>query len=79
MMDSSTRNPNLIVASLVLIFGIIHLSVASTIVSKYRQYDDIFQQPRVLSIFNIVIGSYGIILGIIGICAVQQENYRLGE
>ena len=78
-MAAPGRTPAIIIAALILVFGIIHLGVGSGIVGRYHQFDDIFQQPVGLAGFNIVIGIYGIAIGLVGLVAVIYENAALGS
>lgn len=78
-MAAPGRTPAIIISALILVFGIIHLGVGSGIVGRFRQFDDIFRQPVGLAGFNIVIGIYGIAIGIPGLVAVINENAVLSS
>ncbi len=71
--------PAIVITSLILIFGIIHLGVGISIVAKYRQYGDILQQSVGLASFNIVIGIYGIVAGALGLFAVLTQRPSLSN
>jgi formate hydrogenlyase subunit 3/multisubunit Na+/H+ antiporter MnhD subunit len=78
-MGEQVKTPAIVIAALVLILGIIHLSVAAAFVSKYNRYKDVFQQPVGLSGFNIVIGIYGIVIGILGLVTITRMQAPLGN
>ena len=77
----AAKNPltAIIITSLILIFGIIHLSVGIGIVAKYRQYANILQQSVGLASFNIVIGIYGIVAGALSLFAVLTQRPSLSN
>ncbi|CAF4241867.1 unnamed protein product [Rotaria sp. Silwood2] len=77
MGDSPTAP--LVVTTLILILGIIHLAVGIGIATRYRQYRDVFQQSVGLYSFNIVIGVYAIAVGIIGLVAILQKRAALSK
>jgi len=62
-----------ILSAAILIVGIIHLGVGIGIVAKYHQYDDTFQQQIGLSGYNIFIGIFTMIVGIIGLVSTIND------
>jgi len=78
-MAAPGRTSAIIVTSLIIVLGIIHLGVGIGIVAKYHQYDDVFRQPVGLSGFNIVIGVYAIAVGIVCLIAVIRGLIAMGK
>jgi uncharacterized membrane protein len=74
-----SSKPVLIISALVIIFGIIHLAVGIGIVGRYRQYDDIFRQPVGLASFNIVIGLFAIVVGIMALLVMRNQSAPMGD
>jgi uncharacterized membrane protein len=62
-----------ILSAAILIVGIIHLGVGIGIVAKYHQYGDTFQQQIGLSGYNIFIGIFTMIVGIIGLVSTIND------
>jgi len=69
----------IILSSVVMIVGIIHLGVGIGIVAKYRKFHNVFQQQIGLSGFNIFIGLCTIIIGIIGLVSVLKAYTFLSK
>jgi len=67
----------LIVASLIIVFGIIHLGVGAGIVGKYRRYSDIFQQSVGISSYDIVVGVYSMVVGALCVFTIVQQKVLL--
>jgi hypothetical protein len=78
-MPAPGRTLAIIISALLLIFGIIHLGVGIGVVARYRQYSDIFAQSVGLASFNIVIGIYGIAIGIVCLFCTIQERAALSK
>jgi len=69
----------IILTSVLLIFGIIHFGVGVGIVAEYNKYHDVFVQQVGLSGFNIVVGIFGIAVGIVGLISVLKGYQFLGK
>lgn len=67
-----------VVIILILIFGIIHFGVGVGIVATYRLFQPVFMSSLGLAAFNIVIGIYAVVVGIIGIIAIVRNRPSLG-
>jgi len=78
-MATSPGIPAIVLSSLLIVFGIIHLGVGIGITAKYRQYSDIFRQSVSLAIFDIIVGIYGIATGIVSLIAVIRQNSVLSK
>lgn len=64
---------------IIICLSIIHFAVGIAIVSGYRKYHDIFEQQRGLAGYNIFIGFFSIIVGIIGLVSAIQRSPLLSE
>lgn len=73
-MTLSGRNRTIILSSIVLGVGIIHLGVGIGIIAKYQRYNDIFQQQIGLCGYNIVIGLFTMFVGILGLIAALHRS-----
>jgi len=60
--------------SLILILACIHLGVSISIVIKFRNYGDIYRPERGLASFNIVISTYGLLVGGFGLFSVLTDR-----
>jgi hypothetical protein len=69
----------IIISSVILIVGIIHLGVGIGIVAKYRKFNDIFQQQVSLSGYNIFIGLCTIAIGILGLVSILTRSIFLSK
>jgi hypothetical protein len=69
--DGRTRA--IIVSSLILIVGIIHLGLGIGVCAQFHKYHDIFQQQIGLAAFDLVIGLFTITIGIFGLVSVLKE------
>ena len=69
----------IIILIIVLIISIVHLGVSVGFVRNFRQYGDIFQRERSLSIYNIVIGAGGILISLFGLIAVIARRLTFSE
>jgi len=78
-MAASPNIAAIILASLLIVFGIIHLGVGIGITAKYRKYSDIFRQSESLAIFDIIVGIYAIATGIVSLIAVIRQNSALSK
>ena len=70
---------SIIVASLIVVLGIVHLGVGIGIVSEYRDYDDVFRQSVGLAGFNIVIGIFATAVGVLGAFVILREKRSLSK
>ncbi len=73
------RIRGIIISSVILIVGIIHLGVGIGIVAKYRKFNDIFQQQVSLSGYNIFIGLCTIAIGILGLVSILTRSIFLSK
>ncbi|CAF1161341.1 unnamed protein product [Adineta ricciae] len=69
----------IIILIIVLIISIIHVGVSVGIVRNFRQYGDIFQRERSLSVYNIVIGAVGILISLFGLIAVIARRLTFSK
>ncbi|CAF0916518.1 unnamed protein product [Rotaria sp. Silwood1] len=76
-MGNSTSIGARVVSVLIIILGIIHLAVGIGIVVRYRQYGDVFRQAIGVSSYNIFIGIFAIIVGIMGFIAISLRRVTL--
>ncbi|CAF1225823.1 unnamed protein product [Adineta ricciae] len=76
-MALSSKVRGTIVAVLVFIFGIIHLGLGIGIARDYSRYKDIFRQSVALAIYDLVIGIFGTIVGILSIVIITTQRLNL--
>lgn len=76
-MPSNRYIRGLIFSCVIIIFGIIHFAVGIGIVRRYNKYDDIFQQQVGLAGFNIFIGFFTMVIGVIGLVSIIIDHYIL--
>ncbi len=70
---------SIILLSLILIFGIIHLGVGIGIVAKYHDYATVFQQQIGLSGYNIFVALLTIMISSLGLFSVSNGYSRLSK
>ena len=78
-MDGFKRYAGLICSILILILAIIHLAVSSSIIGKFRHYDDVFRPEVGLSAFNIVISILALLIGGFGLFSALTHRGNLGK
>ena len=78
-MPEKRPTPAIIISALILLLGIVHLAVGLGIAMRYRQYRDVFRQSVGLCAFNIIIGIYGIAVGIMGLVSLLTRRGALSE
>ncbi len=65
--------------SLILILACIHLGVSISILVKFRNTGDIYRPEIGLASFNIVIGTYGLLVGGFGLFSVLTNRGILSK
>jgi hypothetical protein len=61
------------------IISSIYLGVSITIIRSFRQYGEIFDRERSLSIYNIIVSALGIIIGVFGLIIVMIGRAALSK
>lgn len=77
-MEGFKRYAVLICSILILILAIIHLGVSSSVVGKFRHYDDVFRPEVGLAAFNIVISIFALLIGGFGLFSALTHRGNLG-
>lgn len=67
----------LIVGILIIVLSIIHLGVGIGITAKYSQYKSVMQMSIGLAAYNIVIGVFGLAVGILAVFTILKQNRKL--
>ncbi|CAF1057657.1 unnamed protein product [Adineta ricciae] len=76
-MALSSKVRGTIVAVLVFIFGIIHFGLGIGIARDYSRYKDIFRQSVALAIYDLIIGIFGTVVGILSIVVITTQRINL--
>lgn len=74
-----SRKVAVIVTGLVILVGAIHLAVGIGVTTRYSKYQDVFRMSVGLCAYNIVVGIFALILGLIAMFAVLTYRAGLGK
>ena len=68
-----------VIMAFILIFAIIHFGVGIGIAAQDSPYNDVFRPQIGLAAVNIIIGLYGIVIGVFGLFSILTDRGMLSK